>query len=341
MKRILFFLLVTLLMLSVISCGSNKIKVTNLQEKTENSKVEAFQIQEQDAVAEKTAPQNIEKNQAETDTVDEKNYEDEELRRAVALGIGEYREENAAVTSKEFMQMLDLVVELSDETVLSSWKQRLPEARNSGQSMTRGDGMFALFCAAESLGSRYMYKNIGQMAAGNFWENLGNWEGISGAEYAPNQDLFPWVIQEQAPAVLFNPQDESEDRCGDALMYSFSRKSLYSGKIIFDYAAEQNSMRTADPFLYTEALLAALRLHDSALLPEHTVTDSDKQILEEMKMRREVIRNSLTEVEVSGTCYYVSTDGNDQNDGLSPQTPWATLEKVSDANLQPGDGVFF
>jgi len=50
----------------------------------------------------------------------------------------------------------------------------------------------------------------------------------------------------------------------------------------------------------------------------------------------------------TGTAYYISADGNDNNDGLSPETAWQTLKKVSEscgdgenAILQPGDAVFF
>lgn len=43
----------------------------------------------------------------------------------------------------------------------------------------------------------------------------------------------------------------------------------------------------------------------------------------------------------SGTVYYVSADGDDQNDGLSPETPWKTLSKVSDFAFSEGDTVRF
>ena len=43
----------------------------------------------------------------------------------------------------------------------------------------------------------------------------------------------------------------------------------------------------------------------------------------------------------SGKTYYVSEEGNDLNDGLSPETPWKSTEKVSSADLQRGDFVLF
>lgn len=56
---------------------------------------------------------------------------------------------------------------------------------------------------------------------------------------------------------------------------------------------------------------------------------------------RQSILNSPTEITVTGTSYYVSNSGNDANDGLTPETAWATVEKVSNAELEPGDAVLF
>jgi hypothetical protein len=42
------------------------------------------------------------------------------------------------------------------------------------------------------------------------------------------------------------------------------------------------------------------------------------------------------------TTYYVSSStGNDNNDGLTPQTAWATLQKVNTAGIKDGDTVLF
>ena len=43
----------------------------------------------------------------------------------------------------------------------------------------------------------------------------------------------------------------------------------------------------------------------------------------------------------TGTCYYVSLDGSDDNDGKSPERPIASLKKVGTLNLKPGDAVLF
>lgn len=43
----------------------------------------------------------------------------------------------------------------------------------------------------------------------------------------------------------------------------------------------------------------------------------------------------------TGLKYYVSTSGNDSNDGLSIDKPFKTLAKANSIKLQPGDGIFF
>lgn len=43
----------------------------------------------------------------------------------------------------------------------------------------------------------------------------------------------------------------------------------------------------------------------------------------------------------NGNHYYVSNDGDDSNNGTSPELPWRTLEKVNTFNFQPGDTICF
>ena len=47
------------------------------------------------------------------------------------------------------------------------------------------------------------------------------------------------------------------------------------------------------------------------------------------------------QIPAGATVYYVSNKGNDKHDGKTPATAWATLEKVSNAALNPGDYVLF
>ena len=57
-------------------------------------------------------------------------------------------------------------------------------------------------------------------------------------------------------------------------------------------------------------------------------------------MKRKIL-SSKTEVKPAGTIYYVSAEGNDANDGLSPQTPLRSIARVNELDLKPSDGVMF
>ncbi len=74
---------------------------------------------------------------------------------------------------------------------------------------------------------------------------------------------------------------------------------------------------------------------------------ASKEFLRELEnlyeSRKREIRNTPDKASesYSGCVYYVSADGNDQNDGLTREGAWATLDRVSAADLQDGDAVLF
>lgn len=260
-------------------------------------------------------------------------YASPELQRAVTLGIGAYSK-NTNVTYQQFFKMLDVAVNLSDPHKLDAWKAKFSKARTSTQGMTRQEGMLAVYYAAEILGEEYYEYNASpdwsitnELIGDSCWDDL-TW----------NYPLFPEWNQ---PTTLVNPWD---NHMIAAFFYSFGRESLYSGETIFDFDPVSVSMRPNQLFTYEEGLLAALRLHDSELpsvLKERVPTQEDKAFLELSNARRETILNNNTKITVTGTSYYVSNNGNDLQDGLTPATAWATLNKINTTDLKSGDGVFF
>ena len=67
------------------------------------------------------------------------------------------------------------------------------------------------------------------------------------------------------------------------------------------------------------------------------------QYAELANQRRESIRAARTDctADVTGTIYYISNDGDDSNDGLSPETAWATPYTAMKKGLKAGDAVLF
>lgn len=57
------------------------------------------------------------------------------------------------------------------------------------------------------------------------------------------------------------------------------------------------------------------------------------------EQRKAEIRNAPDATCIKGATYYVSNVGDDANDGRTPATAWATLGRISEAELAPGDGV--
>lgn len=70
-----------------------------------------------------------------------------------------------------------------------------------------------------------------------------------------------------------------------------------------------------------------------------------KEFYEELNAKCEQRKREILEaedaLEITGTTYYVSNDGDDASDGLAPDRAWKTLARVTEAELQPGDGVRF
>lgn len=66
-----------------------------------------------------------------------------------------------------------------------------------------------------------------------------------------------------------------------------------------------------------------------------------KDIDHRAEKRKRKVLSSKTTVKPSGQIYYVSADGDDQNDGLSPKRPLRSLDKVNSLDLKPNDGVMF
>ena len=82
------------------------------------------------------------------------------------------------------------------------------------------------------------------------------------------------------------------------------------------------------------------------LYAESATLTSDElstKIEELTKKRIAEIRGTKTEVKVSGKSFYIANEGNDEADGLSPETAWKTIDKLNASTelLGAGDGVFF
>lgn len=106
----------------------------------------------------------------------------------------------------------------------------------------------------------------------------------------------------------------------------------------------------------TDSTQETTQTTENANAAEVLSAEEDARLKEELQKDIDAILNTETEIVYSdtyipgetytGTAYYVSADGNDNNDGLSPETAWQSAAKVGRESmeggvLQFGDAVFF
>lgn len=80
---------------------------------------------------------------------------------------------------------------------------------------------------------------------------------------------------------------------------------------------------------------------ENGQIEQEATSPTLKEIDRKAERMRNKILKSKSEVKPTGTIYYVSAEGDDQNDGLSPKTAIRTLNKMNSLDLQPSDGVMF
>lgn len=89
---------------------------------------------------------------------------------------------------------------------------------------------------------------------------------------------------------------------------------------------------------------------ESTLHENLYVRTDDTELLNEIDEKaaayREAVVTSTSEYadlgeDYDGTIYYISNDGSDSNDGLSPNTAWASIDKINSTGFRPNDVVLF
>lgn len=99
-----------------------------------------------------------------------------------------------------------------------------------------------------------------------------------------------------------------------------------------------------DNILFFPRLTRVIKNKTKAVIDAEAFERAEKKVAEVEALsdkRREEIRATKDKITVDGTKYYVSNTGSDDNDGKSPESAWATIEKVNGTTFEWGDGVFF
>lgn len=120
---------------------------------------------------------------------------------------------------------------------------------------------------------------------------------------------------------------------------STSSKKLSVGSV---YSLEMESEKTVNPSVYVQGGNKLSTL-DTDWEGTFKMSGKSDAVAAEYRTRILNSKNTAQLYKISGKTYYVSPDGNDENDGLSPKTAFKTVEApiFKMDMLKPGDAVLF
>lgn len=311
-KRLLSLLLAAVMILGMLSgCGNNQAEQTNPIQETPATENTSEIINRLDIPV----------------------LWKQELHHAMELGLPMDKVQQDKISGKEMMELLDWFVNYAAPDKADTWKEQLLIIRKSNARLSRFDAMTALFLATEHIGGIYSGHNYSIM------------EMYAGINHSWDADYVSWELFDGVEA-------HGQYSCGvfgegyldaAAYYYNLARVSNFSGEHPFPLDTDTNSFTFDISPTYAEAMLAIVRLISSAN-PEVFDAEPTEVEIEYLKMAdsmRENIYTSTTDITdtISGTIYYVSNDGSDKNDGLSPETAWATPQYALSQQLRSGDAV--
>lgn len=265
------------------------------------------------------------------------------------------RDKEAVITEQEMVGLLTRVIAAGGGDV-EGWEEMTAGA--SDEEICRDYGALFLLYAAE------------RMDATEFTDGFAPY--LMGGRTDEDWDAFATDIR--GGYTLFEEGDNRWDRTcvsvsgqmedGQELNYlnasqnyAISRLSLITGAPLLDFSYDTFTMELTNPLTYEAGVVAAVRLFESlpetaARFPEdEAVNARAEELLQEGQSRRDAILATETTIVKSdtfvpgetytGTAYYISNDGNDSADGTSPESAWATIDRLNQAELDYGDAVFF
>ncbi len=267
----------------------------------------------------------------------------------------EERDREAIMTEQEMVSLLKAVISASGGDV-DGWSEMTAGA--SEEEIYRDYGAMLLLYAAERMDATDFTDGFAPYLMGGRTDE--DWDAF----YADIRGGYPLFEEgeEQWDRICVSITTQMEDGqemnyLNASQNYVISRLSLVTGAPLLDFSYDTFTMHLTEPLTYEAGAVAAVRLFESCpetaeQFPEdEAVTVRAEELLQEGQARRDAILTSETQIVKSdtfvpgetytGTAYYLSNDGDDRADGTSPETAWATIDRLNEAELNYGDVVFF
>ena len=247
----------------------------------------------------------------------------EEVARGLSYGIvpqALQSDYDAVILCSEFSEMLSTVVELTQADKLPAWENVAKTSLTLSEEIEREDAMIAVYEAAcvleKGVDTNSSWWEIDALTENSphFWELSYNYPQWSN-------------LQETAPFCT-----EGDNMICAAYHYAQGQCSPISGKRVFDLDEDNLDFHMLDKLTRTGAIEIAVRFYESVAsdkLADAAAAAEHAELEALIAARKSAILSTESDYSASGAVYYVSNDGDDSNDGLSPETAWATLDKVN------------
>lgn len=244
------------------------------------------------------------------------------------------------VTWKQYCAMLGKMIFAYDQSKLTEWEQMTADAPDNKELMRDGAAIINLM-AAKTIGID-MYNHPYVYDESYSWGHHFSWDyPIFGIEEPIEALGREWSIDYAA------------------FFYLLGRSSCVTNEPVF--SIDNGDPHLEDALTLNDAVVAVTRLYESI---EEVVIQTAEQLLELVSELPEVqellvtvetrineIVSTPTQIVKSDelelgktytrTAYYVSNNGNDNNDGLTPETAFATIERLAYVEFKYGDAIFF
>ena len=254
----------------------------------------------------------------------------EELRYADSLGFSMTSLEQPTITGVELTELLDNFMAYAAPDKLEQWKSQYPKLRESTHPISRINLLGSIFLAVQFAGGVYtdyiisvdtVDLRIGEKAASE-WDHI-SLELFGGAEAVGSFDLGVFGVDFLGTACSY---------------YNIANRCPVDGEYPVALDASTDSFRFRENATYLDALLAIIRPMVSLNINMFTSVPNEQtaSLLSDAEARKEMILNTESDWTLGegGTVYYVSPNGDDNNDGLTPETAWKSLDKINSATIR-------
>ena len=252
--------------------------------------------------------------------------------------------DTTVVTWKQYCAMLGRMISAYDNSKLPEWEEMTRDAPDA--ELLRDGAAIANLFAAKLTGLDYCNRSIGDL-----YEETYSW----GHHFSWDYPIFDW----DSPCSITGPVAADENAIAPAFWYLMGRASCITNESFL--TVENGDPHLEDRLILRDAVISVTRFYESVesvaeetaekLLAAVMETEQAQTLAAEADARKQEILNSQTTIVKSdtyiqgetytGTAYYVSNMGNDSNDGLSSEAPFATMERLNKIQFSFGDAVFF